>query len=37
MCLTLINSSNPYDNPIRVDTLIILTLERKNLRHKEVG
>lgn len=35
MCLT-VNSSNPYDNPIRVDTVIILTLERKKWRHREV-
>lgn len=34
MCLT-VNSSNPYDNPIRVDS-VILTLERKKRRHREV-
>lgn len=27
---------SPYDSPIRVDTVVILTLERKKLRHREV-
>lgn len=27
---------SPYDSPIRVDTVVILTLERKKLKHREV-